>query len=325
MFTIGDYTELRKELIMLMNMKKRNGRFFGTNNIEFNLMVLPGLLLIILFNYIPMGGLVIAFQNYKFNKGIFGSEFIGFENFKFFFTSADAGRVLKNTLLLNFSFIICGMAVAIILALCMFKLTSTKLIKTLQTGIMLPYFLSWVIVGCMAYTFLNPTSGVLNNILETFSLEPVDWYSKPKLWPFILGFFSVWKNMGYNCIMYYAGLMGIDKTLFEAADIDGVGSFGKIIYIAIPSIVPLICTLFLLNLGGIFRSDFGLFYQLTRDIGVLYPTTDVIDTYIFRALKTNGDVGMSAAVGLFQSVVGFITVVTANKIVSKISSENALF
>ena len=126
-------------------------------------------------------------------------------------------------------------------------------------------------------------------------------------------------------MMYYAGLMGIDKTLFEAADIDGVGTFGKMIYIAIPSIIPLICTLFLLSLGGIFRSDFGLFYQLTRDIGILYPTTDVIDTYIFRALKTNGDVGMSAAVGFFQSVVGFVTVLTVNKIVSKISSENALF
>lgn len=295
------------------------------NQLPYYLMVLPGVLLLFIFCYLPMGGLVIAFKDYRFDKGIFGSDWAGLSNFAFFFKGQDAWQILYNTLVLNFSFIVCGLIAAVFIALMLFHVRRRALVKTYQTMMMLPYFLSWVVVGCMAYGFLNPTAGVINRWLEGFGVPMIDWYAKPEYWPFILGFFSVWKSFGYNCIIYYAGLLGIDDSLFEAADLDGATYWQKIRNICLPSITPLIITMTLLSLGNIFRSDFGLFYQLTRDIGKLYKTTDVIDTYIFRALKTNGEVGMSAAVGFFQSIVGFITILTANMIVRRIEKDNALF
>lgn len=305
--------------------KKKKSLLRKKDNLLFDIMALPGVLLMIIFSYIPMFGLVIAFQDYKYNKGIFGSEWIGFKNFEFFFTSSDAGRILKNTLTLNLTFILLSVFVAVVFALLLFEINSRRTLKTYQTVLLLPYFLSWVVVGCMAYAFLSPSMGIINGFLGNLGMEGIDWYAKPKYWPFILAFFHIWKNVGYNSIIYYAGLMGIDNSLFEAAELDGANKLQKILHISIPEITPLICTMTLLSLGGIFRSDFGLFYQLTRDIGILYPTTDVIDTYIFRALKTNADVGMSAAVGFFQSVVGFVTIITANAIVKKIEKDNAIF
>lgn len=304
---------------------KRKKGLFGRDNLVYDFMALPGMLCVIIFSYIPMLGLVIAFQDYKYNKGIFGSKLIGFKNFEFFFTSQDAGRILKNTLVLNLSFIFVGIFFAVVFALLLFQISSRKTLKVYQTIMILPHFLSWVVVGCMAYAFLSPSLGILNSFLEKIGVEAVDWYSKPEYWPFILGFFRVWKHLGLDCVIYYAGLMSIDNSLFEAAELEGASRFQKNWYICIPEIVPLICTMTLLALGGIFRADFGLFYQITRDIAILYPTTDVIDTYIFRALKTNGDVGMSAAVGFFQSVVGFCTIMIANGIVKKIEKQNALF
>lgn len=295
------------------------------NQLMYNLMVLPGVLILLIFNYIPMLGLVIAFQDYRYNLGVLKSPFIGFKNFEFFFKSQDAGRVLFNTIVLNFSYIVLGIVAAVFLALMLYRIKRKAAIKGYQTMMMLPYFLSWVVVGCMAYGFLNPTSGIINCILKYIGLEGIDWYARPKYWPFILGFFSIWKNIGINCIIYYAGLLGTDEALFEAAELDGANKFQKTVHIAVPAIIPLITTMTLLALGNIFRSDFGLFYQVTRDIGKLYSTTDVIDTYIFRALKSNGDVGMSAAVGFFQSVVGFVTIMIANAVVRKVERENALF
>lgn len=295
------------------------------DNVIYNMMALPGLVVLILFSYIPMAGLVIAFQNYRFDKGIFKSQFIYFKNFEFFFSSQDAWRILYNTLTLNLLFIFLGISVAVIFALFLFQINKKMLIKTYQTTMLLPYFLSWVVVGIMSYAFLSPQSGVINQIFKYFGFGEIDWYSKPEYWPYILAFFSIWKNVGINCIIYYSGLLGIDSSLFEAAELDGANSLQKTLYISLPSIKTLIILMILMALGGIFRSDFGLFYQLTRDIGKLYPTTDVIDTYIFRALKSNGDVGMSAAVGLFQSFVGFGTILLANMFVRKIEKESALF
>ena len=306
---------------------KKNKLFIRNDskeNMDYSLMALPGILLVFVFMYIPMGGLVIAFEDYKYDTGFF-SKFVGLKNFDFFFTSADAGRILYNTLVLNTVFIIVGIICALAVAIMMFQIKRKLCIKVYQSTMMLPYFLSWVIVGCMTYAFLNPSSGLLNSVLKSLNMETVDWYAEPKYWPYILAFCSVWKSVGYNAIMYYAGLMGIDTSLFEAAELDGATKMQKIRYICLPSISQLVCILTLMSFGSIFRSDFGLFYQVTRNISKLYPTTDVIDTYVYRALRENSDVGMSAAVGFFQSVVGFVTILAANLIVKKINNENALF
>lgn len=303
-------------------MKRKSG---NKTQWMYNLMALPGILLLFVFCYIPMGGLVIAFKDYRYDLGILKSPWVGFKNFEFFFAGQDAKRVLYNTITLNLAYIILGIVVAVFFALLLYNIRKRYMIKAYQTTMMLPYFLSWVVVGCMAYGFLNPTAGIINGFLSKFGVGMIDWYAKPEYWPFILGFFSVWKNVGINCIIYYAGLMGIDDSLFEAAELDGASKWQKVWHISIPSIIPLIITMTLLALGNVFRSDFGLFYQVTRDIGKLYETTDVIDTYIFRALNTNGEIGMSAAVGFFQSVVGFITIFLANWIVRRIEKDNALF
>lgn len=307
-----------------MKKNKLFKRLDSKENMDYSLMALPGILLVFVFMYIPMGGLVIAFEDYKYDTGFF-SKFVGFKNFDFFFTSADAGRILYNTLVLNTVFIVVGIICALAVAIMMFQIRSKLCIKVYQSTMMLPYFLSWVIVGCMTYAFLNPSSGLLNSVLKSLGMETVDWYAEPGYWPYILAFCSVWKSVGYNAIMYYAGLMGIDTSLFEAAELDGATKMQKIRYICLPSISQLVCILALMSFGSIFRSDFGLFYQVTRNISKLYPTTDVIDTYVYRALRENSDVGMSAAVGFFQSVVGFVTILAANLIVKKINNENALF
>ena len=307
-----------------MKKNKMFKRLDSKENMDYSLMALPGILLVFVFMYIPMGGLVIAFEDYKYDTGFF-SKFVGLKNFDFFFTSADAGRILYNPLVLNTVFIIVGIICALAVAIMMFQIKRKLCIKVYQSTMMLPYFLSWVIVGCMTYAFLNPSSGLLNSVLKSLNMETVDWYAEPKYWPYILAFCSVWKSVGYNAIMYYAGLMGIDTSLFEAAELDGATKMQKIRYICLPSISQLVCILTLMSFGSIFRSDFGLFYQVTRNISKLYPTTDVIDTYVYRALRENSDVGMSAAVGFFQSVVGFVTILAANLIVKKINNENALF
>lgn len=303
---------------------RRKKSSFGSINMQYNLLTLPAVILLLVFSYIPMAGLVLAFKDYRFDLGVFKSPWIGFENFKFFFTSDDAWRITSNTLTLNLLFIGAGMAFSVLFALLLFEIKNKYMVKFYQTAIILPNFISWVVVGYMSYIVLNPTMGVLNSILQVFGAEPIDWYAEPGYWPGILLIAYLWKNVGINCVIYFAALMGIDTEYYEAADLDGATKFQKTIYISIPFIMPTILIMFILALGGIFRSDFGLFYQLTRDIGKLYSTTDVIDTYIIRSLKTLGDVGMSSAVGLFQSVVGFITVIVANWVVKKIDSESAI-
>lgn len=303
---------------------RRNKGGFRSINRQYNLLALPAVLLLLVFSYIPMAGLVLAFKDYRFDLGVFKSPWVGLQNFKFFFTSEDAWRITSNTLTLNLLFIGAGMLFSVLFALLLFEIKNKYMVKFYQTSVILPNFISWVVVGYMSYIVLNPTMGVLNSILESFGNKPVDWYANPDYWPWILLIAYLWKNIGINCVIYFAALMGIDMEYYEAADLDGATKFQKIIYISIPFIMPTILIMFILALGGIFRSDFGLFYQLTRDIGKLYSTTDVIDTYIFRSLKTMGDVGMSSAVGLFQSVVGFITVIAANWVVKKINSDSAI-
>ncbi len=290
-------------------------------------LILPAAILVFIFSYLPMGGAIIAFKDYNVQDGIFGSPWVGLRNFEFFFKSSDAWKILRNTLGLNFLFIFAGIVVAVTLALVLYEIKSRAAIKIYQTSLILPHFLSWVVVAYIVYAFLNPRIGILNNILVNInpSFKDYNWYAKPDAWPGILLVAKIWKHMGMDLIVYYAGLMGINHEYFEAAELDGANKLQKIWYISIPSISSLIIMMSILALGGIFRAEFGLFYSVPMNSGLLYETTDVIDTYIFRALKDIGDIGMSSAVGLFQSVVGLITVVTANKIVSKIDSDSALF
>lgn len=282
-------------------------------------------ILVFIFNYLPMIGAVIAFKDYKYNDGIFGSKWVGLRNFEMFFKSKDFANVAWNTIYLNFIFIIIGTICAVTLAILLFNVMGRKNVKTYQTIFITPYFLSWVVVGYIAYSFLNPAYGILNQLLNALGLGNIDVYSKPGLWPIILTIANVWKNVGMDSVIYYAALMGIDTSLFEAADVDGVNKFQKVWYITIPSLVSLITILTILKIGNIFRADFGLFYQLTRDVGQLYSTTDVMDTYIYRTLKVWNDVSLSSAAGLLQSVVGFVLVIVTNTVTKRIDKDCALF
>ena len=294
------------------------------DNIQLFLLQLPSLLHILIFCYIPMFGIIVAFKNFSPNKGILASPWVGFKNFEFFFTSQDAAMLIRNTILYSLWFLVITTVSAVAIALMLYNLTRRSLVKTYNTIMILPRSMSSVLIAFIVYALLNPASGVMNNFIQKLGGEAVDWYSKPEAWPAILTIVHLWQTVGWSSIIYYAALMGISPELFEAAEIDGATKFQQTMKIAIPEIMSLICIYTILGLGGILSGDFGLHYQITRNVATLYPTTDIINTYVFRALM-GGDMAKSAAVGLFQSVVGTIMVVSVNLIVKKISPENSLF
>lgn len=308
-----------------MTIKKKSRRRVFRDNFELSVMLVPGIIFFLIFSYVPMLGLIIAFKDYRNNLGIFGSEWVGFRNFKFFFTSQDAFRIARNTMGYGLLFIILGIVCAVTIAILLYEIKNRMALKFYQTTMIIPHFLSWVIVGYITYILLEPNMGILNQILNFFGMKSIDWYLEPKYWVVILPVVNVWKTVGLNCIMYYAALMGIDEQLFEAATVDGASKWKQIRYITIPSLVPLMTILTILHIGNIIKGDFGLFYNIPRNVGLLYSTTDIIDTYIYRGLQTGDDIGITTAVGLFQSFVGLIMVVATNKIVKKILPENALF
>ncbi|EQK41919.1 MULTISPECIES: ABC transporter permease [Paraclostridium] len=294
------------------------------------LMVLPGTIWLLVFSYLPMFGTVLAFKNYKMHPGGFvqsliNSEWVGFDNFKFLFTSGDAFRITRNTILYNLVFIVLGLIFAVFVAITLSEIANKKLAKVYQTGMLFPHFLSWVIVSYFVFSFLSTDKGMVNSILSTFGAEPVAWYSEPKHWPFILIFMNIWKGVGYGSIVYLAAIVGIDRTYYEAATIDGASKWQQIKNITIPLIVPLMIILTIMAIGRIFNSDFGLFYNIPRNSAVLYPVTDVIDTYIYKGLMNMGNIGMSTAAGLYQAAVGFILIMTTNKLVKKVDPEYGLF
>lgn len=290
----------------------------------YSLCVIP-VLLVLVFNYFPLYGLLIAFKDYKYNKGIMGSEWVGLDNFKFYITSNDFTRTTWNTLELNIIFITCGIIAAVLVAVLLFEIQSRKAVKTYQTILITPHFMSWIIASYMVYAILSPEYGILNRIITFFGGTAIQWYSIPELWTWILLVCYVWKTVGMDMVVYYAALMGIDTSLFEAAKIDGANKVQIAWYITVPTLVPLITILTILKIGGIFRSDFGLFYQVPRDIGALYQRTDTIDTYIYRVMRQIGDMSMSSAIGLLQNVVGFTMVMITNGIARKIDPSRALF
>ncbi len=295
----------------------------------YSLCAIP-IILVFVFCYMPMAGIIIAFKNYKFNLGMFGSPWVGFDNFKFFVQSDVFLQLIRNTLLNNFLFIVLSVFSSVVLAVLLFEVTSRNATKTFQTILITPHFLSWVVVAYIVNAILNVNYGYLNQLLGVFGMDAIDWYNKPMAWPAILSVTFVWKNIGMDSVVYYAALMGIDSALHEAAEVDGANKFERAIYITIPSLVPLITILTILKIGNIFRADFGLFYTVTQDgaSGNLYSTTNVIDTYIFRSFKDNASgnsYGLTAAVGLLQSVVGMILVIATNAVSKKIDNDLGLF
>lgn len=290
----------------------------------YSLAAIP-LLLVFLFSYMPMFGIVIAFKDYRYDKGIFGSDWVGLRNFKALTLSNDFFKITRNTVLLNLLFIATGTAAALLLALVLYELTSRRATKIYQTILITPTFLSWVVAAYMSYAILHPQYGYLNQLIEAFGGEAIDWYSKPSAWPIILMIASIWKSVGMNSVIYYAALMGVDESLYESAALDGANRRQRTWYITLPTIMPLISIMLVLSIGGIFSSDFGMFYQLTRDSGLLYDTTDVISTYVYRTMRVINDYGVSSAVGLLQSVCSLVLVILANHFSKKIDPENGLF
>lgn len=290
------------------------------------LMMIPGIIYLLVNNYIPMTGIVLAFKKYDMKKGMYGSNNIGLKNFEFLFKTRDAWKITRNTLGYNIVFILLGTVVAISIALILNEIKKESAKKAYQTMILVPYLISIVVVSYIVYGFLNTQSGFINNsILESFGASPISWYSEAKYWPYILVLTHIWKNAGYSCIIYYATLIGIDKGYYEAAVIDGATSWQQIKHISLPGLKNTIVTLTLLAVGRIFYSDFGLFYQVPMSSGALIDVTNTIDTYVYRGLTQQNNIGMAAAAGFYQSMVGFALVLTANYIVRKISKDNALF
>lgn len=313
-----------------MQMKSKSSGLLSTKTIRkflpLYLMMVPGLIYLIINNYIPMTGIVLAFKKYDMRKGMYLSPDIGLKNFEFLFKTKDAWTITRNTLAYNVIFIVLGTVTAIIIAIILNEIKNEKAKKAYQTLILIPYLISIVVVSYIVYGFLNTQSGFINNsIIEKLGLNPISWYSEAKYWPFILSFVHIWKVFGYSCIIYYATLIGIDKGYYEAAVIDGATFWQQIKYITMPGLKNTIITLTLMSVGRIFYSDFGLFYQVPMNSGALIDVTNTIDTYVYRGLTQQNNIGMAAAAGLYQSLVGFVLVLTANYIVRKISKENALF
>ena len=291
----------------------------------FLLMLMPAVVYTLIFAYYPMTGIVLAFKKYNYADGIWGSPWNGLNNFKFFFQSGQAGLVTRNTVLYNLLFIVVNTVLQIAVAVFLTELKSKRYRKITQSLMFLPYFISWVIVGVMAFNILSSDYGFMNRLIESLGGTRISFYTTPKVWPWILTFFNVWKGIGYGSVMYLAAIMGIDTYMYEAAAIDGANVFQRIFKITIPSIMPTTVILFLMSIGGIFKGNFDMFYNLIGSNGLLYNYTDVIDTLTFRALISNSDYGMSAAIGLYQSVLCFITVLLANKLVGMYDKDYTLF
>ena len=290
------------------------------------MMMIPGAIYLIINNYMPMFGLIIAFKQVNFAKGILESPWVGLKNFEFLFATDDAWIITRNTLLYNFAFIIINTVLGIVFAIFICDTISKKLKKVYQSAILFPFLMSAVIIGYVVFAFLSMQNGIMNkSILPLFGLDPIQWYNEPKYWPFILILVNTWKGVGYGCLIYISSINGIDPTYFEAARLDGATKWQQIRYITLPTLVPAIITLTLFSIGKIFYSDFGLFYQVPRNSGTLYSTTNVIDTYVYRGLMQLGNVGMASAAGFYQSIVGFFLVLISNGVVRKVSKENALF
>uniref|UniRef100_UPI000A06DC75 ABC transporter permease n=1 Tax=Caldanaerobius polysaccharolyticus TaxID=44256 RepID=UPI000A06DC75 len=288
-------------------------------------MLLPAVIYYFIFSYIPMTGVVLAFKRFNFRDGIWGSPWVGFDNFKFFFISGQAFKVTRNTILYNLAFIVINTILQIAMAIFISEMRGKYFKKVSQSIMFFPYFISWVIVSVIVYNFFNYEHGIFNSLLKFVGFKPVDIYSMPVAWIFIIILFNAWKNVGYGSVLYLAAIMGIDQEIYEAAAIDGANIFQRIIYVTIPGLVPTMIILILLAIGNIFRGDFQMFYQLVGNNGPLFDVTDVIDTFTFRSLLQTNEFGMAAASGFYQSVFCFVTILLANFLVKKYDKDYSLF
>ena len=304
--------------------KPRHTKKAIRESLSMGALALPGVLLLLIFNYLPMFGIVIAFKRYVPLKGIWGSDWCGFDNFKFFFTSQDAVRTIRNTMCYNLAWMAIGTVASVGLALMFYHLRNRRALKFYNTVMIFPKFLSTVILAFLAEIFLHPRFGLLNTVLSKLGAKTPDWYAVSSVWPFVLTIVQLWATVGMASVIYYAALMSMDEGLLEAATLDGANRWQKIWHVMIPHLTPVIIIQNILNIGNVFNGDFGLFYQVPKNSGILYPTTDIINTYTFRALQS-GDMSKSAAVGLAQSVAGLIMVLLANAVVRKLSPDDAMF
>ncbi|MCD5002047.1 sugar ABC transporter permease [Enterococcus saccharolyticus] len=312
-------------------MKKKKGFFYNLWRYKaLVLMGLPGIIWFICFFYIPVFANVVAFKDFRitpngFIDSLVNSKWVGFDNFKFLFASKDAWLITRNTILYNVVFLALNLFFAIAFAIVMSELKNKRLVKVYHTMSLLPYFLSWVVISYFVYAFLSPDKGIINQWIVSNGGTPISWYTDPTWWPLIFVFLNVWKSLGYNSIIYYASVMGIDPTYYEAAMIDGATKWQQIKHVTIPQIIPMMSVLLIMNIGGIFRADFGMFYNVPRNSGALYQVTSVLDTYIYNGLTATGDLGMTAAAALYQSVVGACLLLIANFIIRRIEPDSALF
>lgn len=305
---------------------KKKRKYTFRNQLPFYLMLLPGFIYLIINNYIPMGGIFIAFKNVNYTMGVFKSPWAGLSNFKYLFRTSDAFIITRNTILYNAVFIVLNTVLGIGVALLINAVTKAVARKTFQTIILLPQCISIVIVAYLVNAFLAYDFGYVNtHIMSALGKEGLSWYQEKAYWPFILILTNTWKSLGFNVILYLSAIVGVDKTYYEAARMDGCTKPKELWYITLPMIKPTVITLLILNIGRIFYSDYGLFYQVPMNSGALYDVTNTIDTYVQRALIEQHNISMSSAAAVYQSLVGFVLVLVTNLIVRKVDSENALF
>lgn len=289
------------------------------------IMLLPATLYVIIFSYIPMGGIILAFKNYNYKGGIFGSEWVGFDNFKYLIISDKLWPLTVHTVLYNLVFILSGVVVEVVFAIFLSEITKHAFKKISQGLMFLPFFISWVVVSAIMLNLFGFEKGAFNHVLMFIGLDPINIYANAQTWPIVLVMVKLWKATGYGSVIYLAAIMGISNELFEAANIDGANIFQKIRYITLPSIKPTIIILILFGIGNVFRGDFGLFYQIVGNNAVLLKTSDILDTFVYRSLMSSPNLGMTAAAGLYQSVMCFVTIITVNFIIKKIEPDYALF
>jgi putative aldouronate transport system permease protein len=292
------------------------------------LMLLPAIIFFLLFSYLPMFGIYMAFIDYDFKGGVFGSDFIGWKNFEFLFRGgfqSQIFRLIKNTVTYNVAFILIGNMMQIFVAILLKDIVNKRFVRIAQTLMFMPYFVSMVIVGTVAYNTLNTDYGLINSVMGSLGFKNINFYTSPKYWPFILVFVNVWKGIGYGVVVYLAALLGIDDSIYEAAYVDGASIWKRIRFITLPLLKPTFVTMLLLATGGILRGQFDLFYQLIGKNGILYNATDIIDTYVYRALAVSPDYGMGSAAGLVQSGFGLVLILLVNRITRKLDPDSALF
>lgn len=307
-------------------MKKKSAARRFKRSIPLYLMLLPGIIYLIVNNYLPMAGLALAFKRVNYAVGLFQSPWVGLDNFTYLFRGNEAVTFFRNTILYNLAFILFGNFMGVLTAIALDAVRAKFFRRASQVVILIPFLLSTVIVSYIVFAFLSGNNGFINNsILPLFGAEPISWYNQAAYWPYILTIVYLWMNFGYSSILYYSTLIGVDKAYYEAAVVDGAGIGKQITAITLPALKPTIITLILLAVGRVCYSDFGLFYQVPMNSGMLYRTTQTIDTFVYRGLLQLNDIGRSTAAGFLQSVLGFLLVLLANLIVRKLDKDSALF